>query len=91
MAGVRRHNRNQTDSGDLSHAVDGYLKFALDHLVDFLLGMEVFVNRRTAPKLVVCECWFPGPAKISGDKALSRLPGLSVVDERPIFQEQGSH
>ena len=47
MADVTGHDRNQTWSGDLGHAVDSYLEFALDHLIDFFLGMEVLVNRRT--------------------------------------------
>jgi len=56
MADVRRHDRHQTRSGDLGHAFYGYLEFALDHLVDFFLRMEVLVNRRTAGKVVVGKC-----------------------------------
>src|SRR5580700_7029718 len=55
MADSRRHDRNQTRSGDLSFAINGHLEFAFDYLIDLFLRMEVLVNRRTAGKVVVCE------------------------------------
>jgi len=56
MADIARHDRNQARSRDLGHAIDGHLELALDHLIDFFLGMEVFVYGRAAREGVVCEC-----------------------------------
>ncbi len=52
MADTRRHNRDQPRTGDLSHAVDGHLKLALDHFVDFFLKMEMLVNGRATHEIV---------------------------------------
>ncbi len=49
MADISRHDRNDTRSGDLGHAVYRYLEFALN-LIDFFLRMDVFVNRRNRAK-----------------------------------------
>jgi|ERR1700726_175519 len=47
--------RDQAGSGDLGRAVDGDLKFALDHLVDLLLSMEVLVDGRATLEVIVRE------------------------------------
>src|SRR5258706_14457660 len=52
MASVGRHDRDQAGAGDHGHAVDGDLELALDHLIDFFLGMEVLVNGRAAREVV---------------------------------------
>ena len=52
---IARHDRNYSCSRYLGHAVDGYLKLTLDHLVDLFLGMKVLVNGRTADEVVVRE------------------------------------
>src|ERR1700681_3927991 len=55
MAGIGRDDRNQSGSGDLSHAVDGDLELALDHLIDLFLRMEVLMDGRAAREVVVSE------------------------------------
>src|SRR5580698_6894908 len=55
MADTTRHDRNQTCSGDLGHAIDGHLDLAFNHLPDLFLRMEVFVNGRVARELIVRE------------------------------------
>src|SRR6266481_5346196 len=56
MAHINRYDSDQAGSGDLGCAVDGYLKLALDHLVDLFLRMEVLVNGRAALEVVMREC-----------------------------------
>jgi hypothetical protein len=40
-------------SGDIHHSVYGDLEFALDHLVNFFLRMEVLVNGGAAREIVM--------------------------------------
>jgi len=44
MAGATRYDRNEPRPGDLRHSLDGKFELAFDHLVDFFLRVEVFVN-----------------------------------------------
>jgi len=55
MAHITRNDGDQTRSGDLSRAVDGHLKLAFDHLVNFFLRMEVLVNGRATGEVVMRE------------------------------------
>src|ERR1700694_4024224 len=55
MGNIARYNRYHTWPGNLRNAVDGHFEFALDHLIDFFLGMEMFVNGRTTREIVVRE------------------------------------
>src|ERR1017187_462300 len=67
--------------GPASDTVDGYLEFALDHLIDFFFRMEVLVNRRSPRKVVMRECHVlrveisprqPGKRSTTGRRFVSR-------------------
>lgn len=45
MTHVFRDNRNDAGPHEMSDAVDRHFEFALDYFVDFLLPMEMLVNR----------------------------------------------
>ena len=55
MRSIRRDDGNQSGANGSGRAVDGQFQFALDHLVDFLLRVEVLVDRRAAREAVVRE------------------------------------
>ena len=44
MANIAWYNPDYTRSRDLPHAVYGQLEFALCHLINFFLKMEMFVD-----------------------------------------------
>lgn len=56
MPDITRHDGGPACSGDLRYAVNGHLEFALDHLPDLFLGMEVLVNGRATREIIVREC-----------------------------------
>ena len=45
MTDITRHDCDQTCSDGLGDTVDGYLEFALDHLIDFFFRMEQLTAR----------------------------------------------
>lgn len=55
MPVVRRNNRNNARPSDLALAIDRQLKFTLEYFIDFLLRMEVLVDRGSLQELVMCE------------------------------------
>ena len=78
MANIARHHCDQPRFHDLNHAVDGHFEFTLDDLVDFFLRMEVLVNNRTAPEIVVRKRHVLG-VKISSAPARQTLNDIEAV------------
>jgi len=55
MAGIGRDDGDYARAGDPGQAVAGHFEFALDHLTDFFLGMEVLVDGRATLEVAVRE------------------------------------
>jgi hypothetical protein len=49
VADICRHDRNHTGTGDLRHAVYGYLEFALNHFIDFFLRIGMLAPAHEQP------------------------------------------
>jgi hypothetical protein len=48
VADIARHDPHQTRSSNLLDAINGQFEFTFDDLVNFLLRVEMLVDRRTA-------------------------------------------
>jgi hypothetical protein len=77
VANTSRHYRDQASLGDLGHAVNDDLKFALDDLIGFFLGLKMLVNGRAKHEVVMRDMSCsasgnivhasPGSARLHGD------------------------
>jgi len=87
MADVARHDRDDARSDDLDLAVNGHLKFTLDHLIDLFLRMEVLVNGRATLEVVVRERHARRLeiASIPARQALNHIEGAGVYEGHRVL------